>query len=91
MGPRAAIACGPDRPNRTDRADFFGVQLPRVESPRLPLVVFVAVQTPAGNPFAVDKRAFVDGGNPDVRAVRSGLKRYAKPLAGSEKLIGPVP
>src|SRR5580692_9998221 len=72
-------------------ADLFSVQAATIDAPALPLVVFVAVQTAAGDPFAVLENAFVDAPDADLAVVLiDWAEGDAEPFAGADEAIRAV-
>src|ERR1019366_4891917 len=70
------------------KRDLFDLYLRPVEAPVLSLVVFVAIQKAAGNPFAVRKCALVHRGDSNLLGGRRARrKRYPEPFAGAGKFV----
>src|ERR1035437_8843441 len=68
---------------------LLGCHMPRIEAPAFALVVLVAVEAPARDPFAVYERAFVYRGDADLlNCWRTRLEGDAEAFAGADELVG---
>src|SRR5581483_204067 len=71
-------------------ADFLYLNTLWRKGPELPLIVFIAVQSPAWFPLAIGKRPLFD--IPDTRmwrAARSWYKLVSKPASRADELVRP--